>query len=131
MSEIKNKQILVIDDESFILSVTVAILGRLGCTNVDTAENGEIGIEKLNDKDGSSYDLVICDLNMPVLDGVGFIRQAGNCNFSGALIISTGEESELLQQALELASSLNLNLLGSLSKPPNLGQLESMLGRLN
>jgi len=131
MSELGSKQILVVDDDSFILSITVAILGRLGCSNVDTAQNGEIGIEKLNDKVDSTYDLVICDLNMPVLDGVGFIRQAGERGFSGALVLSTGDESELLEQALELAEALKLNLLGSLTKPPNLDQLKRMLESLN
>jgi len=131
MRKLEDTQILVIDDESFILSVTVAILGRLGCSNVDTAANGAIAIEKINDKADSSYDLVICDLNMPVLDGEGFIRKAGECGFSGALVLATGEESELLEQALELARTLNLNLLGALTKPPNPGQLGSMLERLN
>ncbi len=113
------------------MSVTVAILGRLGCSNVDTAENGEVGIAKIRDKADSSYDLVICDLNMPVLDGMGFIRQAGECGFKGALVISTGEESELLQQAIELAESQNLNLLGSLTKPPKPDQLKILLSQLN
>jgi len=131
MIENESKRILLIDDESFILSVTVAILGRLGCAGVDTAENGAVGIEKINDKDGSNYDLVICDLNMPVLDGLGFIRQAADCGYSGALVIATGDESQLLQQSIELAGSLGLNLLGSLSKPPKPNQLQSFLSQLD
>lgn len=65
MSE-NNKTILVIDDEELIRELMVEIIHSLGF-EVETAFNGIDGLEKLNAK--MDYDLIVLDMNMPVMDG--------------------------------------------------------------
>ena len=58
-------KILVVDDGQANRRLIKLILERAGCT-VDEAENGQIGFEKAT---ASHYDLVLMDMQMPVLDG--------------------------------------------------------------
>ena len=61
---------LVIDDDSGQLSLTVEVAQSMGL-ETDTAENGKIGLEKLNSGD---YDIILTDIQMPILDGFDLIH---------------------------------------------------------
>lgn len=64
---IRSKKILVVDDDELIRECCIELLTNSGYT-VDTASNGMEAIERLG---ASAYDLVISDVNMPLLDGIG------------------------------------------------------------
>jgi two-component system chemotaxis response regulator CheY len=63
-------RILIADDDAHIVRVLSMWLGRHG-HEVVTARNGEDALAIL---DGASVDLIISDMNMPVLDGVGLAK---------------------------------------------------------
>ena len=72
-------RVLVVDDEELIRMVSVASLeSQLGC-DVVTAENGEQGVasylEHASGDDGSSFDLILMDIQMPVLSGDLAVKQ--------------------------------------------------------
>ena len=67
----KGGTILVIDDEPGITGALAYLLRRDGHT-VETAANGRLALAKLP---GRTYDLILCDLRMPELDGRGFYRE--------------------------------------------------------
>jgi DNA-binding response OmpR family regulator len=60
--------ILVVDDEPSFTSGVAALLRRDGHT-VDTADNGELALTQLQER---CYDILLCDLQMPDLDGPTF-----------------------------------------------------------
>jgi DNA-binding response OmpR family regulator len=62
--------ILVIDDEKHILEMIERALTKFG-HDVETAADGEEGIRKF---DKNSFDLVITDIRMPRLDGIGVLQ---------------------------------------------------------
>lgn len=64
-------QILVVDDESIIAQLVADVLSEEGYA-VDTASNGLMALETLEKR---SYDLILSDLRMPELDGLGFYRE--------------------------------------------------------
>jgi CheY-like chemotaxis protein len=69
------KNILVIDDNENIRMLVKAVLSGFGF-NVMEAGNGQIGVQMLHDQ---TPDLVICDINMPGLDGyetLGAVRDS-------------------------------------------------------
>jgi PAS domain S-box-containing protein len=68
---VKDKTILIIDDEPGIVSALAYLLNRDGY-HVDTAGNGRLALEKLQRR---AYDLILCDLRMPELDGPGLYRE--------------------------------------------------------
>jgi DNA-binding response OmpR family regulator len=63
--------ILVIDDEPLVAAVIVETLVLVGY-EVETAKNGREALEKIA---ACSYDLILSDLRMPELDGVGLYRE--------------------------------------------------------
>jgi CheY-like chemotaxis protein len=66
----QERAILVVDDEAGIAKALAYLLRRDG-HQVDTAANGRLALAKLQEH---SYDLVLCDLRMPELDGPGLYR---------------------------------------------------------
>jgi CheY-like chemotaxis protein len=67
----RSAMILVIDDEPGIASALVHILSRSG-HEVETAANGRLALAKLLER---TFDLILCDLRMPELDGPGFYHE--------------------------------------------------------
>jgi CheY-like chemotaxis protein len=65
------KAILIVDDEAGIMSALAFLLGRDGYV-VNTASNGRLALEKIEEQ---AYDLILCDLRMPELDGPGLYRE--------------------------------------------------------
>ena len=85
----KGRRILVVDDEADIVNLLVEILTREG-HQADTAPNGSAALTLV---EGHEYDLILCDLRMPVLDGPGFYRelQRRRPELSRRLVFITGD----------------------------------------
>ncbi len=66
------KTILVIDDEVNMRHMLHALLAKQGYT-VDAVGNGAEGLERMQ---RTRYDFILCDLKMPVMDGLTFLEQA-------------------------------------------------------
>jgi len=62
---VSGADILLVEDNEINQQVAIELLERAGM-KVDVAENGQIAVEKVNDK---RYDIVLMDLQMPVMDG--------------------------------------------------------------
>jgi two-component system NtrC family sensor kinase len=71
ISEARRACILVVDDEPLVAALMTDILGLEGY-EVETAKNGREALEKIA---GRSYDVILSDLRMPELDGVGLYRE--------------------------------------------------------
>ena len=101
-------RILVVDDEASIrdlLSKTLALADY----DVDVAPDGRSAVERLR---MLAYDLLITDLKMPGMDGLGVIREARRLKADLPVIIITGFSTEA--SAIEAA---NLGVAGYLTKP--------------
>ena len=68
-------KILVVEDEENLRTSVARMLREQG-HQVDEACDGEEGLERLRGADGA-YALVICDVTMPVLDGLSMLEAAG------------------------------------------------------
>ncbi|TAL79792.1 MAG: chemotaxis protein CheY [Burkholderiaceae bacterium] len=68
----KTIKILVVDDFPTMRRIIKNLLKDLGFENVDEAEDGLIGLEKLRN---SSFDLVVSDWNMPNMDGLDMLKE--------------------------------------------------------
>lgn len=65
---LKGKRILVVDDNDLNREITSEILGVEGCI-IEEAENGKVAVEKISSAKERYYDLVLMDIQMPVMDG--------------------------------------------------------------
>ena len=104
-------KILIIDDEKAIRRALREILEFEDC-NVDEAENGKEGIEKLQKNE---YDLIFCDIKMPVMDGIDVLSNAMKLNIETQIImISDLKECETLMSGEPYVHSASLDLLSQL-----------------
>ncbi len=119
-------RILAIDDEPFVLTLTVHVLQQSGFQHITTACDGAAALHAIHAAE-SPFDLVICDLNMPVMDGYDFMRGAQAIGYRGAVVVLSSETSDALGAAYNYGKKCGLNMLGTLAKPLEAGQLIKLL----
>ena len=61
-------RVLIVEDNELNLEITCAILEQTGAT-LDTAEDGSIALEKVQTSPPGYYDIILMDIQMPVMDG--------------------------------------------------------------
>ena len=122
---IQSLEILVVDDDIFIIEQMRAVLTRMGVKGITTAGSGEKALEIL--QNNSKIDIVICDLNMPEMNGIEFFKHMGEINFPGGLILSSSEENRLIEAVGVAANTKNINVLGALNKPLSPQSLYNLL----
>jgi two-component system, NtrC family, nitrogen regulation response regulator NtrX len=109
-------KILIIEDEASIRRVLVRILSEENDTYVvDEAEDGKIGLDKYKTED---YDLVLCDIRMPNMDGEEFLVEAKKVKPETPIVMISGHG--------DLDTAVNTMRLGAydyISKPPDLNRL--------
>jgi len=106
--------ILIIDDEKAIRKTLSEILSYEGY-KIDDAENGEDGLKKFNEK---TYDVVLCDIKMPKIDGMEFLEKAKAANPDVPIIMISGHGT--IETAVE---AVKKGAFDYVSKPPDLNRL--------
>lgn len=119
-------KILLIDDDPFSLKLLTQQLKALGHTDVTTHERAHDAVAELRHQ-ANAFDLISCDLQMPEMDGIEFLRHLVGLSYAGGLILISGEDIRILQSAQQLAESHKLNVLGALNKPITPEQLHQVL----
>ena len=119
-------KIMVVDDEPFILKLHARTLVNLGFTATSTCEGAVRAMETIA-LSASPPDLIVLDLNMPDMDGVEFVRYLVQRNYSGSLILLSGEDERVLQAAEKLVRAHQITMLGHLRKPATPAMLGALL----
>lgn len=123
-------KILIIDDESFARGLLTQQLSRLGFGNVVCHERASTALDRL-ETGVLSADLIFCDLQMPEMDGVEFVRHLVRIGFAGGLVLVSGEDLRILESAEKLARAHRLKVLGALHKPVSFARLKGLLERIS
>ena len=109
-------KILVIEDEAAIRRVLVKILNEENEKyEIEEAENGASGMEMIRKSD---YDLVLCDIKMPKMDGVEVLQEARREKPEIPFIMISGHGD--LDTAVQ---TMRLGAFDYISKPPDLNRL--------
>jgi DNA-binding NtrC family response regulator len=106
--------ILVIDDERAIRNVLKDILGNEGYKTEEAAD-GEEGLKKFQ---AGSFDVVLCDIKMPKMDGLEFLMKASESNPDTPIIMISGHGN--IETAVE---AVKKGAFDYISKPPDLNRL--------
>jgi CheY-like chemotaxis protein len=75
-----NTRVLVIDDDDDLRALVVRVVQQAGYA-VDSASDGQAGLDRLEEQ---TYDVIVCDLRMPGMDGVTFYREVERRNPAAA-----------------------------------------------
>ena len=109
-------KILIIEDEEPIRRVLVRILTDEDSSfEIHEASDGKKGLELIKN---DSYDLVLCDIKMPKVDGIELLQRTRKTNSTIPFIMLTGHGN--IETAVE---SMKLGAYDFISKPPDLNRL--------
>jgi DNA-binding NtrC family response regulator len=106
--------ILIIDDEKAIRKTLSEILSYEGY-KIEEAGDGEEGLKRFREK---NYDVVLCDIKMPKLDGIEFLDKAREANPDIPVIMISGHGT--IETAVE---AVKKGAYDYISKPPDLNRL--------
>jgi two-component system chemotaxis response regulator CheY len=98
-----SKTVLIVDDSAtMIMSLKSAL--EINGFKVETASNGQMAFDKV--KSGIKPDLIITDLNMPVMNGIEFIKNVRPLlRFTPILILTTESEQSKREEAKKLGAT--------------------------
>ena len=109
-------KILIIEDEEPIRRVLVRILTDEDSSfEIHEASDGKKGLDLIKN---DSYDLVLCDIKMPKVDGIELLQRTRKTNSTIPFIMLTGHGN--IETAVE---SMKLGAYDFISKPPDLNRL--------
>lgn len=112
-------KLLVVDDEKNLRLVVQKEMTRQG-HEVETADDGEMAWSLMEQHD---FDVLLCDINMPRLDGLGLLRRTREkCQNPPEVIMLTGQAS--VETAIE---AMKLGAYDYLTKPYRIGELGALV----
>ncbi len=118
------KKVLVVDDSALIHQMYKMVLMRYKCQIVDSL-NGQDGLDKLGKNPDT--DLILLDINMPVMNGLDFIKKVkelGSFNHIPIVLVSTEGKEEDTMRGLALGAK------GYVKKPFQPSDLHQMIEKL-
>jgi CheY-like chemotaxis protein len=119
--------VLVVDDDDLQRQFLARLLGRAGIGPLFWATNGRSALEAF--RQGEPIDVVVCDLLMPEMDGIEFLKQVCAEGFTPSIVISSGADEDTQREMETVARTLGLRVLGFIPKPVSVDALLTVLAR--
>ena len=100
IAKLQSVKILFVEDETDLVTIISDTLNKLKA-NFETAENGQVALEKF--KEHNDFDLIVTDINMPIMNGLELIKNIREFNKEiPVIIMSAHTEPEYIKSAEEL-----------------------------
>lgn len=119
--------ILLVDDDHFMLRVQSLMLRGLGHHRVTAARSGADALDILRTR-SEPVDIIICDLNMPGMDGIEFLQAVNARSLHVGVILLSGEGTRIMHTVQKLLGNGSIQILGALEKPATADALGALLG---
>jgi PAS domain S-box-containing protein len=126
LQHLQHLHVMILEDDALQMEISSALLRSLGVTRIASCVDGYQALALARTY---NPDLLICDLNMPGMDGISFLRQVAEQGFSGAVILLSGVDRSVMKAAENLAKAHGLHLLAAITKPLQKEALLSALTR--
>ena len=121
--------VLLVDDHRMQREWHADLLRGMGVQRLLEAEDGEQALALLRDA-ALLPSLLLLDLEMPRMDGFEMLRRLAQFEYQVPVIVVSGGDPAVLDSLAALAEALDVNLIGSLPKPIDLGRLTALLNTL-
>ena len=119
---------LVVDDEELMRDFLCMAVEKSGVGKVVPAGSGSDALYQL-ELSQQAIDIIVCDLQMPGMDGIEVIRHLANEGFTGGIVLVSGEDKRVLRTAENMAEVRGLNVIGSLAKPVPVHRIISLMNK--
>jgi EAL domain-containing protein (putative c-di-GMP-specific phosphodiesterase class I) len=128
MTSAEGLLMLVVEDHDFQRRMVARMLHALGAKGVLLAGNGREALALLQGATPVlAVDIIVCDLDMPEMDGMEFLRNLGQMGSPIAVIISSAKDRALLSSVKKMAIAYGVYLLGMIEKPVTLAKLTDLI----
>lgn len=107
---------MVVEDHPLQRQMLMLALRNLGASHISEAADGHQALTLIRDTD-TPVNIVVCDLDMPNMDGMAFIRHVGEYSHQPSLIVTSALEPGLLASVDTMAKAYGIRLLGTIEKP--------------
>jgi two-component system chemotaxis response regulator CheY len=121
----KNIKILIVDDFATLRMSLKSVLEQLGYPEMDEAKDGQEAIDKLKEKD---YDLIISDIDMPVMNGfelLDYAKKDDNLKNIPVIFITAEAERE------KIVESIKAGLDAYITKPFSISTLQQKIENIS
>ncbi len=112
----ENLSVLIVDDDEFQVDFVSDLLTDLGVKKIIAANGGKQGLAAF-DSASVKPDLLLCDIQMPDIDGFEFMSAMRDREFKGGVILMSCQGSRVLHSASLVAQRSRQNFLGNIQKP--------------
>lgn len=119
-------KIMLIDDNAFALRFLGVQVRNLGFIDIVSCSSGPEAVAQL-ERDPTGFSVIICDLQMPGMDGVEVVRHLASVNYGGGIVLLSAEDERALHTAKTLAKAHQLHVLAAVQKPATPGALAEVL----
>ncbi|HEV2775083.1 MAG TPA: EAL domain-containing protein [Solirubrobacteraceae bacterium] len=117
--------VLVVEDHAFQRRTALALLRGLGVGTLAEACDGSAALELL--AQSRPPDVIVCDIDMPGMDGVEFIRRVAQRGLASAVAIASGLDRRVLDAVQSVGQGYGLQVLGAVEKPLTARRLRELL----
>lgn len=124
---IANLNVLIVEDDNFQRNILINMLNSLGITSILSAGNGKEALDIIRAAGPKPIDVALCDLKMPEMDGMEFLRHLGNRHRDIDVILTSGMDGKLLTSVGKMTQMYGIRLLGAIEKPVLLVNLKEHL----
>ncbi|MBI3568854.1 MAG: EAL domain-containing protein [Gemmatimonadetes bacterium] len=128
--DVSSLRVLVVDDQEHARRYSQCILNEAGIDRVTLVGSGRDAIAAVAEPE-AAFDLIMCDLQMPGVDGVETVRALAAMKVHAAIVIMSVENERVIESAGLLALAGGLPFFGGIAKPLTLEKLQPVLARLN
>ena len=124
---LKGKKVLLVEDQPLNMEITKSVLDDVGM-DVVTAENGQVAVNIFNNCADGTYDAIIMDVRMPVMDGLSAAKKIRTLSKNDAPTIPIiAMTADTFEEDIKRTEEAGMN--AHLSKPINLEEVIRTLNR--
>lgn len=123
----EGKKVLLVEDNLLNQEIAQAILQDAGFT-VDTADDGDVAVERLQDSKQGKFDLVLMDIQMPKMDGYAATRQIRTLPSDAANVPIVAMTANAFEEDKQKTIRAGMN--ARIAKPIEAGRLMETLSHI-
>ena len=126
---VRQPGILLVDDDTFMLGLQAHMLRSMGYARVAAVGSARAALDALHSPQAGDrpFDVIVCDLNMPEMDGIEFLQALNAADFVGGVILLSGEGVRIMHTVQKLLSGRGMRILGALEKPAKPEMLRALV----